>query len=91
MAVVRSEGDRQRLDEAFTRFETAQVGGDRQAVSTARLALCRLLEATGWSVPAEVRQQMLRDEKVLRRLAEAEPAALIDGLLRPPSHRFPLS
>lgn len=41
MAVVRSEGDRQRLDEAFTRFETAQVCGDRQAVSTARLALCQ--------------------------------------------------
>ena len=88
--MVRSEADRQRLDEAYSRFEAAQVGGDRQAVSTARLALCRLLEATGWTVPVEVRQQMLRDEKVLRRLTDAEPEALVDGLLRAPSHRFPL-
>lgn len=85
--VPRSEDEQRRIQAAFTRYEAAQLGGDRQELSTSRLRLTQLLEQSGWTVPGEVREQMRRDEKVLRRLAE--PDAVID-LLRAPSHRFPV-
>lgn len=86
--VERSPADDRRLDLAYARYERALLLGDRQEVTEARLTLCRLLESTGWSVPADVRDQMTRDERTLRALAEEAGRRGVD-LLRPPSHRSP--
>ena len=84
----RTREDDLRLDAAYDRYERALVQGDRQEVTAARLTLCRLLESTGWSVPPDVRDQMKRDERTLRALAEEAGVPPTD-LLRPPSHRMP--
>lgn len=84
----RTAQDEVRLDAAYTRYERAVVDGDRGEVTAARLSLCRVLEASGWTVPPDVRDQMKRDERTLRALAEEAGAPAI-GLLRPPSHRSP--
>ncbi len=76
------------LDVVFARYERALQQGDRQEVTSARLTLCRLLEATGWEVPADVRDQMARDARTLQTLAEDAGPVTID-LLRAPSHRSP--
>lgn len=84
----RPAGDEARLESAYERYERALADGDRQQVTAARLTLCRLLEATGWAVPADVLDQMKRDERTLRALAE-EAGATPTDLLRTPSHRSP--
>lgn len=77
----------QRLAGTYEQYERALRDGDRHEVTSARLSLCRALESSGWDVPAEVRDQMQRDERTLRALAEE--ASLQGDLLRPPSHRAP--
>jgi hypothetical protein len=71
------------LRDAYARYETAQEGTDRQELVTARLALCAELLATGWEAPEAVREQMVRDEKTLRRLRDSSEDVL--GL---PSQRW---
>jgi hypothetical protein len=83
---LRTPEDDERLDAAYARYDRANAVGERKELAEARLVLCRLLEGTGWSVPSEVRDQMARDEKTLRKLAEEETQGTSD-LLRPPSHR----
>lgn len=86
--VERTPEDDARLDAAYSRYERALLLGDRREVTEARLGLCVLLESTGWVVPADVRDQMTRDRRTLRALAE-EAGYPPHELLRPPSHRSP--
>lgn len=86
----RSAQDQQRLDAAYSGYDAALLRRDIYEVAAARLHLIRMLLATGWDAPPEVRAQVLRDEKVLRRKAEAEADALT-GVLRPPIGRQPPS
>lgn len=84
----RSDEDEQRLTAAYDRYDAAMMRRDRYEIVEARLVLIRVLVETGWDAPTEVREQVLRDEKVLRRVAEmsADPTT---ELLRPPTHRQP--
>jgi hypothetical protein len=86
--VQRSPEDQQRLDVAYGGYDAALLRRDLYEIAAARLHLIRVLVATGWDAPQEVRDQVLRDEKVLRRRAEVEADPLTD-LLRPPSGRQP--
>ena len=78
----------QRLVEAYADYQAAMMRRDRYEVAAARLRLIRVLVETGWNGPPEVRDQVLRDEKALRRQAElgADPFA---DLVRPPTHWQP--
>ena len=76
----------QRLLDALSRYERAADAGPRAELVAARAALCALLEASGMELPPEVRDQMWRDQKVLRELDEQRVAA-VSGLIRVPSHR----
>ena len=84
----RSHEDEQRLAAAYDRYDAAMVRRDRYEIVEARLVLIRTLIETGWDAPTEVREQVLRDEKVLRRVAEMRSDPTAD-LLRPPTHRQP--
>lgn len=86
--VQRSTEDQQRLGAAYASYDGALLRRDLYEIAAARLHLVRVLVATGWQAPQEVRDQVLRDEKTLRRRAEVESDPRAD-LLRPPSHRQP--
>lgn len=86
----RSAQDQKRVDAAYSGYDAALLRRDLYEIAAARLHLVRVLLATGWDAPPEVQAQVLRDEKVLRRKAEAEADALTD-VLRPPSGRQPPS
>lgn len=83
-----TEQEGERLAAAYARYERALAQEDPGERAAARLTLCRLLAATGWAVPEDVRDQMRRDERALRLLAEQAGTTLPD-LLRAPSHRSP--
>lgn len=86
LVVESSLEGQQRLKEAYANYQAAMMRRDRYEVAAARLQLIRMLIGTGWDAPEEVREQALRDGKVLRRLAElqADPSA---DLLQPPTDR----
>ena len=76
------------LAEAFARYERALDLGRRTELAAARMALCQLLERTGWEPPAEVRDQMWRDRRTLRDLGQ-EQERDAPAVVPPPSHRPP--
>lgn len=78
-----------RIAQTFAWYERAVEAGDRADVAAARLALCLLLERSGWQPPGEVRDQMWRDRKVLREHEQGRGRDLGEPPLRPPSHRPP--
>ena len=78
-----------RIAHTFAWFERAVEAGDRDDIAAARLALCLMLERSGWEPPGEVRDQMWRDRKVLRELEQRRGRDLAEPLLRAPSHRPP--
>ena len=86
--VTRSPEEQQRLDAAYSQYDAAMLRRDRAEVAAARLRLIQVLVETGWDAPEEVRDQVLRDQKVLRRAAEAQAEAALD-VVRPPTHRQP--
>lgn len=62
----------QTLRAAYERYQAAEGGRDREELVTSRLALCLALMETGWTPPEQVREQMRRDEKTLRRLRDSD-------------------
>ena len=76
--------------EAFRAYEAAVEAGDRAEVAAARMSLCATLQSTGWVPPQEVRDQLWRDQKLVRE-REQERAVGLGELFRMPSHRPPAS
>lgn len=76
----------QLLSDAFTRYERAVASGPRAELVAARAALCVALEESGAALPVEVRDQLWRDQKLLREL-QSERASDAAELVRLPSHR----
>ena len=86
--MTRSPEEQQRLDAAYSQYDAAMMRRDRAEVAAARLRLIQVLVDTGWEAPDEVRDQVLRDQKALRRAAEAQAEVALD-VVRPPTHRQP--
>lgn len=81
-----AEAADQLLSHAFARYERAVASGPRGELVAARAALCVALEESGAALPVPVRDQLWRDQKLLREL-QRERTSGAAGLVRPPSHR----